>query len=261
MKHTLIFLLIVLIMPQQGNAQQYESFSNLQFKTFSTQQGLSQSSVLSITQDPSGFIWMGTKDGLNRFDGYKFRTYKTESNNPNSLSNNEVIFLKSDSLGNIFIGTRGGGLNYFISNENRFKKYENLNIVDGTVNSVSQCDDGSIYVGTSDGLFQGTPDSVKQFEYHFTNRSKNSVYLGSNKKLLPYDRLSISVVTIKKLKNNKVVVGTFKGLFIYDATDLSFTQVDIGELNDAKITSMVWDNDSLLWVGTSEGLAKVKFEN
>jgi signal transduction histidine kinase/ligand-binding sensor domain-containing protein/DNA-binding response OmpR family regulator len=261
MKYTLFFLFVALLLAAQpGSSKQYESFSNLQFNTFSTQQGLSQSSVLSITQDPSGFIWMGTKDGLNRFDGYKFRTYKTEQNDSNSLSNNEVNFLNSDSLGNIFIGTRGGGLNYFISDENRFKKYENLKIVDGTVNSVSQCNDGSILVGTSDGLFKGIPDSVEQFAYHFTNLSKNSVYLGSNNKLLPYDRLSVSVVTTKKIINKKVIVGTFKGLFVFDGADLSFTQVDIGELNDAKITSMVWDHDSLLWVGTSEGLAQVKFE-
>lgn len=204
---------------------------------------------------------MGTKDGLNRFDGYKFRTYKSNPDNKNSLSNNEIIFLSSDSLGNMFIGTRGGGLNYFIANENRFIKYENLDIVDGTVNSVSRCKDQTILVGTSDGLFKGKPDSTEQFAYTFTNLSKNSVYLGSDNKLLPYDRLSVSVVTTKKLKNQKVIVGTFKGLFIFDSSDLSFTQVNIGELNDAKITSMVWDKDSLLWVGTSEGLAKIQFKN
>jgi ligand-binding sensor domain-containing protein len=257
----LLFCLTIVVGTRTLSAPQVESYSNLQFKTFSTQQGLSQSSVLSLTQDPQGFIWMGTKDGLNRFDGYRFRTYKSESDNANSISNNEIIFLSSNSKGNIFVGTRGGSLNYFIKDENRFKKFENLEIIDGTVNSVTECNDGTILIGTNISLFSGVLDSSLQYEYDFTNLSKNSVYLTSNNTLLPYDRLSISVVTTEKLENETIIVGTFKGLFLYIPDDMSFTQIDIGRLNDAKITSMVWDNDSTLWIGTSEGLAKLYFEN
>lgn len=241
-------------------ASETESYSNIQFRTFSTEDGLSQSSVLSLTQDPQGFIWMGTKDGLNRFDGYRFRTFKTDPTNPNSISNNEILFLSSNSKGNIFIGTRGGSLNYYIKDENRFKKFDNLDIIDETVTSVSECSDGNLFIGTNTGLFTGIADPLNKYEYQFTNLSTNSVYLTTNNTLLPYDRLSVSVVTTKILKNDHVVVGTFKGLFLYKPNSLSFTQIDLGRLTEAKINSMVWDKDSTLWIGTSEGLAKLYFE-
>ena len=81
-------LIILVLFSFRASGTEKETFSNLRFNSISTHEGLSQSSVLSITQDEQGFIWIGTKDGLNRFDGYSFTTYKNKIDNPNSISNN-----------------------------------------------------------------------------------------------------------------------------------------------------------------------------
>lgn len=258
-KFTFILLPLLLCLISKAQTFEKETFSNLRFKSFSTHEGLSQSSVLSITQDAQGFIWMGTKDGLNRLDGYNFKTYKNEIDNKNSLSNNEIIFLSGDSLGNLFIGTRGGGLNKFIKNENRFIRYDNLNLPDGTVSTVFQCTDGSIWVGSSQGLFKGIPEPENPDQFSFSNYSKKSVYLDSNGALLPFENSFYSVVTIKQLTDETYIVGTDKGLFMFRANDLSFTLIDIKQLNIAKVNALVWDQSNLLWVATSEGLVRLKF--
>jgi signal transduction histidine kinase/ligand-binding sensor domain-containing protein/DNA-binding response OmpR family regulator len=256
----MLFIFFLLAGNVHLNALEKETFSNLRFKSFSTQEGLSQSSVLSITQDAQGFIWMGTKDGLNRLDGYNFRTFKNELGNLNSLSNNEIIFLTGDSLGNLFIGTRGGGLNKYVKNENRFIRYENLDTPDGTVSTVLQCPDGTLWVGTSQGLFQGVPDPKNEHHYDFSNYSSKSVFLNADGSLLPYERTFYSVINIRQLDNIHYLIGTETGLFLFNPIDLSFTLIDLEHLNIAKINSMAWDLYQKLWVATSEGLVKLDFD-
>ena len=260
LKHLItVYLFLLLSIYSYGTEK--ESYSNLRFNSISTHEGLSQSSVLSITQDAQGFIWMGTKDGLNRFDGYSFTTFKNEKDNPTSISNNEVIFLTSDSLGNLFVGTRGGGLNYFIKDENKFIRFENINTGDGIVSSVIQCSDGAVWVGTSRGLYLGIPDSSEEHNFFFSNITEKSVYLNWNGNILPYDRSSISVVSIKKITSNIYLIGTYRGLFIFRKNDYSFTQVNLEDLNNSKINSMIFDKNKALWIASSEGLVKLTIDN
>lgn len=249
-----LFFLIFLVATKADNL---ETYSNLRFKGFSTHEGLSQSSVLSIAQDEQGFIWMGTKDGLNRFDGYNFISYKNEPENQNSISNNEVIFLLPDTEGNMFVGTRGGGLNYFVKDDNRFLRLESLKTQDGTVSTILQQPDRSIYVGTNLGLFLGLPDSLNQYQFQFSNFSNKSVYLDFHGRLLSYDRDIVSVVSVNKIDDQTFLIGTFKGLFIFKKNDLSFTQVNIGTRNKAKINTIVTDRNNVFWVATSEGLIRL----
>ena len=80
------------------------------FERISIEQGLSQSSVYSIYQDSTGFIWAGTQDGLNKFDGYRFTQFKPMPGYPNSLSHNYVLAIYEDHEGTLWVGTNGGGL-------------------------------------------------------------------------------------------------------------------------------------------------------
>lgn len=256
----LCILGLLIFSVNRSDALEKETFSNLRFKSYSTHEGLSQSSVLAIAQDAQGFIWMGTKDGLNRLDGYNFKTYKSNPDDKTSLSNNEIIFLSSDSLGNLFIGTRGGGLNKFLVNENRFIRYSDEDSPDGTVSMVLQNNDQSIWVAASQGLFKGIPDKENPHHYIFSNFSKKSVFLDTKGALLPFESAFYAAVTIKKLNSNAYLVGTDKGLFLFRPNDLSFTLIDIKQLNIAKVNSLEWDTADFLWVATSEGLVKLKFD-
>ena len=77
------------------------------FEHLTVKQGLSQGSVLCILQDRRGFMWFGTQDGLNRFDGYDFRTFKHDPANPKSLGDNWINLIAEDRQGTIWVGTLG----------------------------------------------------------------------------------------------------------------------------------------------------------
>ncbi|MCD6365938.1 MAG: SpoIIE family protein phosphatase [Bacteroidales bacterium] len=81
---------------------------DLQFVSYTTEDNLSQSTVYSIVQDHQGFIWVGTDDGLNQFDGKNFKIFKNIPNNINSLSSNKINDLYVDSRGNLWIATDRG---------------------------------------------------------------------------------------------------------------------------------------------------------
>ena len=82
----------------------------MRFERLSLEQGLSQSYVNCILQDRRGFMWFGTQDGLNRYDGYGFTVFKHDALDPGSLSHNTVWALHEDRDGTLWIGTDGGGL-------------------------------------------------------------------------------------------------------------------------------------------------------
>src|SRR5258706_5105422 len=77
----------------------------LLFNRFSTDQGLSQASVNCILRDSKGFMWFGTEDGLNRFDGNQFKVFRSKPNDSTSLRSNTILSLLEDSSGKLWVGT------------------------------------------------------------------------------------------------------------------------------------------------------------
>ncbi|MGD2148519.1 MAG: two-component regulator propeller domain-containing protein, partial [Anaerolineae bacterium] len=96
----------------------------LRFERISVEQGLSHNTVNCILQDSKGFMWLGTDDGLNRYDAYSFTVYKHDPNDPHSLSHNQIWSLFEDSTGKLWVGTSGGGLNRFDRYTGHFARYE-----------------------------------------------------------------------------------------------------------------------------------------
>ena len=87
---------------------QVNEFDNLSFEHLSIEHGLSQITVHSILQDSRGFIWFGTEDGLNRYDGYNFLVFRYDQSDPNSIQDNFIWELFEDSRNNLWIGTNSG---------------------------------------------------------------------------------------------------------------------------------------------------------
>ncbi|MCJ8268522.1 MAG: hypothetical protein MJK04_03880, partial [Psychrosphaera sp.] len=106
----------------------------VRFDRLSLEHGLSQASVHSIVQDHKGFLWFATQDGLNRYDGYGFKVFRHNPDDPYSISNNHINTLYVDVRGILWIGTNGGGLNRFDANTARFIHY---NHIDTGPNSLS----------------------------------------------------------------------------------------------------------------------------
>ena len=83
---------------------------NARFDNLNLEAGLSQSTVFCGLQDSQGYLWFGTEDGLNRYDGYNFKVFRQESGNPNSLSGVRISAMIEDHTGVVWIGTEGGGV-------------------------------------------------------------------------------------------------------------------------------------------------------
>src|ERR1700690_3452767 len=113
-------LFFLLIIPLAGLTQN----RHLKFEHIQTDAGLSQSNVISILQDSRGFMWFGTRDGLNKYDGYKFSVYRNDPKNNNSISNNYISAIIENSNGNLWVATWGGGLNFFSREKGIFISYK-----------------------------------------------------------------------------------------------------------------------------------------
>ena len=127
------------------------------FDHITTEEGLSQNDVNCIYQDKRGFMWFGTHDGLNKYDGYRFTIFKPDANKPGSISSNLIYSIDGDSDGNLWIGTTGSGLSRFDSHLEQFTNYkyqaDNPKSLSNDYILVVYADSRNrLWIGTNDGL-------------------------------------------------------------------------------------------------------------
>jgi len=159
---------------------QQQSFSH-----YKAVDGLSVNTVNWVIQDQHGFIWIGTADGLNRFDGINFKIYRHEEDNPNSLSHSNIVALHEDQKGNIWIGTHRG-LNKFDPATQSFQAFlTDMNPVTKThhiIHIINSDKDGNIWFGSYYGLYKLSeiPGSQNIEIYEFIHDPKNPNSIGGN---------------------------------------------------------------------------------
>ncbi len=166
-RHFVFATLVCLILCQAGPALSQKQF--LRFQNLTLEHGLSQVSVNVIFQDRKGFIWLGTRDGLNRYDGYNVKVFRNNPEDAFSLSGNWIQAICEDREGRLWIGTAQGGLNRFDPRYEQFQRIEvkaegreALNI------KALHCDElNRIWVGSADnGLFQLELNGATQLWRH-----------------------------------------------------------------------------------------------
>ena len=123
------------------------------YESISTDRGLSQGMVFDLLQDKEGFIWVATKNGLNRYDGYSFKVFANDPYNANSLSSNTVVKLFEDSKGRIWVGTENAGLNIYDKKSGKFYRitHNNSNLASLSGNGIRrimEMPDGRILLAT-----------------------------------------------------------------------------------------------------------------
>ena len=289
-----MLLLISLIITT--NIVYVSAYTNINFKNITSEDGLSQGTVETIIQDDKGYMWLGTNDGLCRYNGYEFKIYKHDEESKNSITNNYIVDIKQDKSGNIWVGTANGLskidtktdtiTNYNMNDEE--KKLSHYNIGDILITK-----SGDVLVGTSDGL--NIYDEKKDEFYRIFNKENelSSQYIRSlaedeNQNIWVATNNGIDKIDIKNKKNivsfkegnskfniseNDIYVVRYdsKGYIWAGALKEGLNRIDINT-NEVKqyknnhsdekslpgnyVKDILRDGSGNLWVGTDNGLAK-----
>jgi len=248
------------VLPEVLQAQK----DNIRFEHLSLEEGLSQATVWSILQDRHGFMWFGTADGLNKYDGYNFKIYKHNPYDSTSLPDNRIMTIYEDKSGVIWVGTSGGVLSRLSTNEKRKDKFTHYNHDPSNKNSLSKCSSiltifedksGILWIGTQGGgLVQ--LDKTRQNFKNFKHKPEDTNSLCHN--------TVTSIIEDPDETNKALWIGTANGL-----SRLSWNDQEQEEFSNYLANPLVLNSLShnfinviqksnikknTLWIGTDGGL-------
>lgn len=248
--------------------------STYTFKHLSVEDGLSQSTVFCILQDVRGYMWFGTTDGLNKYDGYKFTVYNNEPSDSTSISGNGITAIYQDSDGTLWIGTSEGILNRYDRKTDTFNHFvlessaKRLAVFDNsfysyplvysrnvnkTITALVEDSRKNLWIGTwGDGIYYFEKNSGKLI--HYFNIDDDTTSISSNR-----------ITGIVKDKDDEIWIGTFGGglnrlTYSIDSTgnSVKFIRYKHSDNNDKTISddeimSVYVDQQNVLWIGTFRG--------
>jgi two-component system sensor histidine kinase ChiS len=246
--YCLLLLAAALVPPLQG----YSGESG--FQNISIEDGLSQNTISCILQDRNRFMWFGSEEGLNRYDGYNFKIYRHSQRRDDGLSHDRVICMAEDRDGTLWIGTMGGGLDHFDPARERFSHYRYdagnaLSLSNNSIRVILPDGKGLFWIGTENGLNlfdpqRGTAVRIRHFQ------ERNDIDSPCAILSLHQDRAGI------------LWVGTRDGLYRYDhasgqcrALSGSRSAAARTTRGSDQINAIFEDESGLIWLGTEAGLA------
>lgn len=260
---------------------------SLRFRNITSNDGLSQNHGLCIIKDYRGFMWFGTLNGLNKYDGYNITIYKANPTDKTSLSDNEVSTILEDKDQNLWVGTNGG-LNLYDRSNDNFIQFKQNTTQPGTISSdyinvIYEDSEGDLWVGTGDGLNLYDREN-KTFTSFFTtgNVSFNSpsfiqaihednngiLWLGTSRGLIRFDKkhktheiipLNYRIYAIIE-EDGYLWLGTRgDGILLYDKNEDAFIKQyqhnsnDKSSIGNNSIYTFYKDSKEHLWIGTENG--------
>ncbi len=248
-----IFLLLIL-MNIASQAQQDLRFERISSEIVKFERGLSQNSVKCIYQDRSGYLWIGTWDGLNRYDGYTYKPYRSiSSDNPYGLLYSSVTAVLESNDGLFWMGTEEGLTAY----NRKTKKYRQFvhnqnnpnSLSHNQINALAQSRQGIIWIGTQEGLcyFDKTRNVVSRYLLPAISTGKKQT----------------AVLAIVSDKKNRIWVATSMGLFLIDANGklVNFLNSHNSSLCSDRVQCLYLNKNEQLWVGTNKGLNLYDIKN
>lgn len=222
------------------------------FEHISTEQGLSQSSVSSFVQDEKGFLWIATQDGLNKYDGYNFTTYRHNPSDPTSLPDSHIRTLYKDKTGVLWVGTYNGGLNRFDRETGTFIHYRHD---PDNPHSLSHNEISVIYEDGAGTLWMGTRGGGINKLDRETGRFTVYRHIPGN----PLSPGSDFITAILESKTGDLWIGTDGGgLNKFDRQTGHCTRYmqepgKQGSVNDNRIQCILETRAGVLWIGTYAG--------
>jgi len=229
----------------------YSQYQNIKFEHLTIEDGLSNNKIRCTLQDRYGFIWIGTHDGLNKYDGYKFTIYRNNPLDSLSLSSNFITALYEDRSGDLWISTMGGGLNKFNRENEQFTIFSPKNKKSYGLNATSikqiaeyhYKDEKVLWIGTFTGLHKMDIETQKFTHYPHTN-------LGD---------LYSHIQTVAVDKSGIVWIGSLKdGLHKFNPETEQYTHYqndphNQNSISDNHIFALFFDRNGILWIATAYG--------
>ncbi|MGL5381301.1 ligand-binding sensor domain-containing protein [Clostridium sp.] len=230
------------------------AIKNINFKKITIEDGLSQASIEYLFQDSRGYMWIGTSDGLNRYNGHEIEIYRYSEDRENSITSNYIAAINEDKYGNIWVGT-ANGLNKISTKTNEIIGYipkkNGCNLSHHNITQIFIDSKGDIYIGTENGL------NVYNKE---NDNFERILYSEDEKETLT----SQFVYSIEEDINGNLWVGTDNGLNKIDRDTGEITKIYAGEnsISSNFIYSLYTDYQGYLWVCTfGGGLNKINLKN
>lgn len=251
MKSKQLIWFLIFLVTSFSNAQ----FSNLKFENFDTTKGLSSSTSVEIFQDSEGFLWFGTIDGLDKYNGYEFEIYRPIINDIHSISNNRINAITEDAKGYLWVGT-SNGLNVFDKKSQKFyrinlykKKTEGLNLKEEINSLLFDKKNNLLWVGTKNGLLKLELDSVNAFDF---SNLKFTRYTTNPKDIKSID--NNNVTNLIQDKKGTIWIGTGgNNLHQYHPKTNSFNRIKIvfeaNQYLDHLPKQILLDKDGNFWIG------------
>ncbi|MCP4071153.1 MAG: response regulator [Hyphomicrobiales bacterium] len=255
-----ILLLVVLLISTQATtyAQGGDNPSPLppsdkfiKFDHLTTENGLSNDSVWGMAQDSDGFMWFGTFDGLNRYDGSDIKVFRHDPDDPHSLSGDAIRGMHVDQTGILWIGTWGNGLNQFDQGTERFIRYQHNpddphSLSHDAIRTIYEDRSGRLWIGTMGGLNRFNRDTKQFTRYLHDPDNPNS--LGNN-----------NIWSVFEDRTGLLWIATSGGLDRFDPATEQFVHYrhksdDPKSLSHNSVRSICEDRSGRLWVGTLGGL-------
>ena len=253
-----ISFLLMILLSTIINAQKFEP------ENISIPQGLSNAEVNCIYQDKYGILWVGTKDGLNKYDGYNFRVFKNIPGNPKSIISSDIWDITEDNKGDLWVATLGG-LSHYVRKTNSFINYDfeevlpNISPTNPQTLKVLFDSEENLWVSTFGKGVMRLNKELNEFEElkYFYN---DSLHTTSE---------VITAYPIYEDRENRIWIGTFRfGLLYYDKNKKIFTEAKFSKNSDSvdfssdnNLTKIFGDQSGKLWLVSQSGIYKYDTKN
>lgn len=272
------------------NKLSYAQSKNLIFNNINIEQGISQSTIEAIFQDSEGYIWLGTNDGLNRYNGYEFKIYNYEEYQ-NSISHNGITDITEDKYGNIWVNTVSG-VNKINKKTEKISNYTEINgkIKEDSTTEIIVTKDNNILVGTYEGLniYNAKEDRfdvileqkdgiLSSCIYSIDEDINGNIWIGTE---LGLNKLSKDFKVLETYTSESEIYNIFcddengfvwagsdsSGLLKIDTKTKEVKQYinnieDLNSLPANQVGAIIRDSKGNLWVGTTNGLARYNEKN